>query len=100
MYVKKCIVCKETFETTNEYLRVCQDCQMDGSLDRMIEEQEAEEDQNRREHQAFREKYCDDNPPRDYDEEAFDQEQLDRDDNGPDSGWTDLGNPGGTTFCW
>jgi hypothetical protein len=38
------------------------------------------------------------------DERAWDdvyrQEQRDREDNEPPSGWTDLGNPGGPTFCY
>ena len=32
--------------------------------------------------------------------EAFHQELLEQDDNGHGSGWTDLGNPGGTKFCY
>ncbi len=32
--------------------------------------------------------------------EAFHQEQMEREDNEPPSGSTNLGNPGGTTFCY
>jgi len=33
-------------------------------------------------------------------EEVYAQEEQERKDNEPPSGWTDLGNPGGTKFCY
>lgn len=83
---------------------------MDGSYQAKFDKEEDEHYQNREEHLAFRKNFCDDRPPSSEDEdsqsylEAEDEiammnEEFDQD-NDESSGSTDLGNRGGTTFCF
>jgi hypothetical protein len=114
---RKCQICKREIETTSAVRgeNVCYDCFGDGSYQAELEN---EQYQNRKEHLAFRKNECDDctDPALYADDEdrqawedaednrlwteAFHQEQLEQADNDESSGSTDLGNRGGTTFCW
>jgi hypothetical protein len=118
-YTFTCTVCKRQFRSENPKEAACEICIMDGSYQAKLDrEAEAEHFENRREHLAFLKNSCDDGAdPSLYEEdegllpyeddeaermwdEAYDQEEAEREDNGPTSGSTDLGNPGGTTFCY
>ena len=112
---KTCTICKKEFECTNEEFLVCFGCIMDGSYQKAVNKEMDEQEKNRQDCVEFRKNKCDDdtNPDLYKDREAyedaederlwqevFDQELAEREDNGPSSGSTDLGNRGGTTFCY
>jgi len=118
MYKKVCTECELKFETTDPEITLCYYCYAVSNIADLVEEQREEDERNRKEYRAFQKNECDDCTDPDLyaddeerqaaedfeqenlDREAFHQEQLEEEDNDESSGWTDLGNPGGTTFCW
>ena len=120
MYItKRCSICTQEFVGSNfSKTSLCKECLADERDQQILDDDWDEYYQNRAEHVAFRKNECDDcTDPALYadqeerqasedaegellDREAFHQEQLEQEDNDESSGSTDLGNPGGTTFCW